>query len=120
MSHIVSIATKIRDPQAVAAACQRLKLSAPIHGTTQLFSGEATGLIVHLPDWQYPIVIDTPSGTIKYDNFNGQWGDQVQLDHFMQAYAVEKAKLEARHKGYQVHEQSLQDGSIKLQIIEGS
>jgi hypothetical protein len=37
----------------------------------------------------------------------------------MQSYAVEKAKLEARKKGYQVNEQQLQDGSIKLQIIEG-
>ena len=32
--------------------------------------------------------------------------------------AVEKAKLEARKKGYSVSEQPLQDGSIRLQIIE--
>ena len=33
-------------------------------------------------------------------------------------YAVEKAKLEARKQGHAVSEQALQDGSIKLQIIE--
>jgi hypothetical protein len=32
---------------------------------------------------------------------------------------VEKAKLEARRQGYQVSEQALHDGSIKLQIVEG-
>ena len=56
---------------------------------------------------------------MRYDNFSGHWGDQTQLDRFMQLYAVEKAKLEARKKGYQVNEQSLQDGAIRIQIIEG-
>ena len=32
--------------------------------------------------------------------------------------AVEKAKLEARKKGYSVSEQALNDGSIRLQIVE--
>jgi hypothetical protein len=32
--------------------------------------------------------------------------------------AFEKAKLEARKKGYSVSEQALNDGSVKLQIIE--
>ena len=39
-----------------------------------------------------------------------------ELDHFLQAYAAERAKIEARKKGYSVTEQSLQDGSIKLTI----
>ena len=48
------------------------------------------------------------------------WGDQVQLDRFLQMYAVERAKLEAQRNGFRCNEQALQDGSIKLQIIEGS
>jgi hypothetical protein len=119
MSHIVSIQTRIYDPVAVRAACQRLGLAAPTQGTASLFSGEATGLIVQLPGWQYPTVIDTLTGTVKFDNFEGHWGDQAHLDRFLQMYAVEKAKLEARKKGYRVTEQALQDGSIKLQLIEG-
>jgi hypothetical protein len=35
-------------------------------------------------------------------------------------YAVEKAKLEARKRGFSVTEQTLQDGSIKVQINEGA
>lgn len=45
------------------------------------------------------------------------WGDPKELHRFLQAYAVEKAKLAARAQGYVVREQALTDGSIKLQII---
>jgi hypothetical protein len=116
VSHIVSIKTEVRDAAAVRAACQRLGLPQPVHGTTQLFSGEVTGLAVELPNWRYPAVCDTETGQVQYDNYNGRWGDQEHLDRFLQAYAVEKARIEARKKGHSVTEQQLQDGSIKVTI----
>jgi len=119
MSHVVRIQTKVHDPVAVAAACQRLGLVAPVHGTAHLFSGEATGLLVQLPDWRYPAVVDTLTGSIRYDNFGGRWGEERQLHRFLQMYAVERTKLEARKKSYAVEEQAQQDGSIKLRIREG-
>lgn len=119
MSHIVRIQTKVHDPVAVGAACRRLGLSEPTHGTAHLYSGEATGLIVQLPGWTYPAVFDTVTGSAAYDNFGGTWGDPAQMDRFLQAYAIELCRLEARKKGYQITEQALQDGSVKLQIITG-
>lgn len=116
MSHIVSIKTEVRDAAAVRAACRRLGLAEPAQGTTKLYSGEATGLAVKLPEWVYPVVCDTTTGQMKYDNFNGRWGDPKHLNRFLQAYAVERAKIEARKKGYSVAEQQLADGSIKLTI----
>ena len=116
MSHIVTVTTEVRDAAAVRAACQRLGLAEPTHGTVKLFSGEATGLAVQLPDWTYPVVCDTATGQLKFDNFKGRWGDQKELDTFMQAYAVEKAKLESRRRGHSTTEQTLPDGSIKLTI----
>jgi hypothetical protein len=118
MSHIVSIASKIHDPLAVANACRRLGLPEPAMGTAQLFSGEAPGLVVQLPGWEYPAVIDTLTGVIRYDNYGGVWGEQEQLDRFLQMYTVEKAKLEARKTNHRVVEEQLQDGSIKLHIQE--
>ena len=44
------------------------------------------------------------------------WGQQQELDRFLQAYACEKTKIEARKKGHTVSEQMLADGSIKLTI----
>jgi hypothetical protein len=119
MSHIVTIQTRLYDPIALAAACQRLNLAAPEHGTAELFSGSATGLIVRLPGWTYPVVIDTLTGIARYDNFEERWGSQRELDKLIQAYTVEKCRLEARHRGHAVTEQQLADGSVRLRIVEG-
>lgn len=116
MSHIVTIKTEVRDPVAIQSACERLKLPATVFGKTRLFTSEATGWQVVLPDWRYPVVFETTSGEVKFDNFNGVWGDQSRLDSFLQAYAAEKAQIEARKSGHSVSEQQLADGSIRLQI----
>jgi len=120
MSHIVTVRTKVRDPVALTAACRRLGLVEPVLGTAKLFTSEATGLIVQLPGWTYPAVVDSHSGEVSYDNYGGKWGEQAQLDKLLQAYACEKAKLEARRQGHSVSEHQLSDGTIKLTIQVGS
>jgi hypothetical protein len=119
MSHIVSIQTEVRDPAAVQAACRRLGLAAPSFGVAKLYSAQETGWVVRLPGWHYPVVCQTETGKLAYDNFNGHWGEQRELDLWLQAYAVEKAKLEARKKGHIASEQTLADGSIKVTIQVG-
>jgi len=116
VSHIVQIKTQVRDATAVQAACQRLGLAPAVQETVRLFSGTATGLTVRLPGWKYPAVFDVTTAEAKFDNYGGHWGDQKELDRFLQAYATEKAKLEARRRGHSVTEQQLSDGSIKLTI----
>jgi hypothetical protein len=74
---------------------------------------------VQLTGWSYPIVIDLATGTVKADNYGGQWGNPSKLDSFRQAYAVEKAKIEARKKGHSVSERVTKDGSIQLTITTG-
>jgi hypothetical protein len=115
----VQIQTEVRDPVAITAACQRLKLAAPVFGTAQLFSEAKTGWQVQLPDWRYPVVVDVNTGQVGYDNYEGRWGDQRRLDEFIQMYSVEKAKCEARKRGHSVTEQTLADGSIKLTVQVG-
>ena len=119
MSHIVTVQTRLHDPMALTAACQRLNLAAPEPGTAALYSGNATGLIVRLPGWTYPVVIDTLTGIARYDNYGGRWGEKKELDRLLQAYAVEKCRIEARRRGHAVMEQQLENGSVRLQIVEG-
>lgn len=119
MSHIVSIQTEVRDPAAIAAACRRLRLPEPVFGQVELFSGSKTGWQVQLPGWRYPVVIDVNTGHIDFDNYSGRWGEQTRLDAFLQSYAVEKARIEARKRGHSVTEQQLADGSIKLTVQVG-
>ncbi|HBN75522.1 MAG TPA: DUF1257 domain-containing protein [Planctomycetaceae bacterium] len=119
MSHIVQIQTEVRDPIAVRSACDRLSLPQPTEGTFKLFTTSATGVGVELPEWRYPVVCETQTGQVRFDNYGGRWGKQVHLDRFLQSYAVEKARLEARKKGHTITEQSLEDGSIKLTVNVG-
>jgi hypothetical protein len=115
----VSIKTQVRDTAAVAAACRRHALPEPVHGTARIYSGQATGLLVQLPGWHYPAVVETATGTIRYDNSKGAWSDEQQLQRFLQAYVVEQARIEARKKSYLTTEQSLADGSILVDIEVG-
>jgi hypothetical protein len=119
LSHIVEIKTEIRDEAAVKAACTRLQIPTPEHKTVRLFNATATGLCVQLPGWSYPLVADLQTGQLRYDNYNGHWGEQKHLNSFLQAYAVEKAKIEARKKGHSVSETRLQDGSIRVTVRVG-
>ena len=119
MSHVVVIKTEVRDPLAVDLACWRLKLPDMTWGTAKFYADEATGWLVRLPEWKYPVVCDTTEGRLHFDNFEGRWGPQERLDAFLQAYAVEKTRLEARKQGYSIVEQALSDGSVKLTIEVG-
>ena len=47
------------------------------------------------------------------------WGNHKHLEAFLQAYAVEKTRLEARRAGHDISERQLADGSIKLTINVG-
>ena len=47
-----------------------------MQGKAELYSGEASGLLVQLPDWTYPAVIDVQSGELRFDNYGGAWKGQ--------------------------------------------
>jgi hypothetical protein len=49
VSNIVSIQTKVRDSAAVAAACKRLSLPAPVVGTAKLYSGASDSAAAAIP-----------------------------------------------------------------------
>jgi len=119
MSHIVEIKTQITDEKAIRAACVRLQLASPEHKQARLFSTTATGLCVQLPGWNYPVVCELSTGSLKFDNYNEAWGRQEELNKFLQGYAVEKARIEARKKGHRVSESKLEDGSIKVTVHVG-
>jgi hypothetical protein len=119
VSHIVSISTEVRDESAVQSACRRLHLPRAVRGTFELYSSTETGLGIELPHWKYPVVANTETGQLRYDNYGGRWGAQEFLDQFLQRYAVERAAIEARKRGHSVVEQKLDNGSIKLTVNVG-
>ncbi len=121
MSHIVTIKTACKDINAIRAACSVLKLDAPVIGTHKLYNNQtAQGIGVSLPDWRFPIVISQETGEIRFDNYGGSWGKQTHLDAFVQRYAIEKARIEARKKNHSFREETLSNGSVKVTITPRS
>lgn len=119
MSHTVCVVTQVRDRVAISAACRRLGLAEPRNGKARLYSSEAEGIVIQLPGWKYPIVANTDTGQIAFDDFGGRWGDREKLHRLLQTYAVEVARLDARRHGRTVVEQRLPDGSILLEVQVG-
>ena len=64
MSHVVTVQTKVRDTEALAAACRRLELAAPVQESVSLFNASVSGLVVRLPGWQFPVVVDLSAGSV--------------------------------------------------------
>jgi hypothetical protein len=118
MSHLVTVQTRLTDATAIAATCKRLELPEPTQGTVEFYSGTASGLLVQLPGWQYPAVIDTASGLVQFDHYEERWGEERHLHRLLQTYAIEKCRLEAQAKRHTFHEQPLEDGFVLLQITE--
>ncbi|MFH5806300.1 DUF1257 domain-containing protein [Alienimonas sp. DA493] len=121
MSHIVTVAAKATDPAALAAACDRLKLPPPQTETVTFFDRSVqTGLAVRPPGFVYPIVCDTETGDLYHDTYEGRWGDESFVGRLLQAYAVEKTKLQAQARGHRIAETALPDGSVKLTVTAGA
>jgi len=102
MSHTMNINLEIHDRDALLAACQRLGLTIT-EGRHKLYSSTEEGIAISLPGWRYPVVIKS-DGTVAYDNYNGNWGKIEELNKLKAYYGLEKAKAEARKKGYSVYE----------------
>ncbi len=111
MSHTMSIQTEIRDLTALEAACKRLELTTET-GTFKLFQTTEEGTAIHFEGWKYPAVVKN-DGTVAYDDYNGRWGDVGQLNELTAYYGLEKAKMEARKKGYSIYERSIDNGNIQ-------
>lgn len=141
MSHMAHIATEFRDLEALKAACKRLGWEFLEDATSYrwygLFVGDSPmpeGLTkddlgrcehaIRVPGAQYEIGL-----TRRGDKWAAHWDwyEDGGLDKAMgrtggplkQAYAVEKAKIEARKNGHSVTEQRRADGSIRLTIQAG-
>ena len=116
MSHVVTIETRLRDPAALTAACERLKLPEPTRETIKFFDGsEHAGLAVRPPGFVYPVIV-RESGEVRLDTYGGRWGDESFLGRLKQAYALEAAKLQAKARGHRITETALPNGTVKLTV----
>lgn len=102
MSHTMNIEIELHDRAALEAACQRLGVRM-IEGIHRLYQTVEEGIGICLPGWKYPVVVKD-DGSVAYDNYGGSWGNISEFNKLRAYYGVEKAKIEARKRGYSVQE----------------
>lgn len=122
MSHFTTIATQIRDIEALRQACGELGftlrqgIEARGYGSTRhpgehviVLKGPYDIAVNRQPDGSYGLTTDWWDGHVEKE-VGTNYGRLLQL------YGVHKARIEAQRKGYTVHRQTLADGAIKLVI----
>ena len=123
MSHFTSIATQIKDVEALRAACQEMSL-------TLLQNADARGYYENKTKGEYVIRLKGPydiavnkqaDGTfgLNADLWNGHVEKEVGPGYgkLLQLYGVHKASIEARKKGLSVLRRHQPNGSIKLVLM---
>ena len=119
MSHTVQVkSTQMTDFDCIIRATQRLNLARPTEGRHKMFDDQVIdGLSLQLPDWREPVVIDR-AGKVYYDNYRGEWGNQIELDRLIQAYTLERSASELTAMGYtSLTEVPLENGDVKLEAV---
>jgi hypothetical protein len=147
MSHVSLIALKVRDLEALDAACQRLGLELVRGQKTYRWYGQSVGdyplpegmTAADLGKCDHAIrVKDRPTayeiGLVKrpgqdhyallWDFYAGGFGLEAKVGagcaKLKQAYAVQLARKEARRRGFSLTEAVQADGGIRLTMRQGA
>jgi len=116
MSHIVTLNLKYTDVQALETACQKRNISYQKHKhKCQIYSNNVDAIFsFKLPGWTFPVAV-MEDGEVKYDNYNGHWGDQSKLDSFSQEYGKQIGIQElAKENMFLSSEEQTEDGTMIL------
>jgi hypothetical protein len=114
MSHTVTIKAQFKDLETILATAREMGLQEPKVDFAKLYASTHNGVVVKLPGWTYPVIIDRQTGEVHFDNFNGAWGKKEHLDRFTQLYAVNRAQSVAKAKGLLTSRKVLPNGSIQV------
>ena len=121
MSHTTTLRVSMTNLEILKAACTALGLKFTTGPqTVELFSNNVTGdLSVKLPNWVYPVVVNSKTGEVSLDNYNGQWGHMDEFHKLSQEYSLQTAEAEAEEftlQGWTVERQKQVNGDILLVI----
>lgn len=117
MSHFTSISTEIRDLEALRAAVARMGLEIAENGGCRYYYGtRQKELVIRLPG-RYDAALERQSDgsyLLTADWFGGHVAESLGAngDSLLQLYAVEKAKLEGRRRGFSVTERQEGDAIV--------
>lgn len=115
MSHIVKANVEMKNERCLVKAAEYLGLENLGKKTHKLYAGQtAEGIGFTLPGWSYPVVVNPENGVAKFDNYNGAWGKQIELDKLVQRYSIEAITEQAELEGYNIEENELENGDVEM------
>jgi len=126
MSHTVKMETQIKDKEALKEAVEKLGYKILKEGNVEIafFDGKLhktrNGVLIKIPNWKYPVFIDLDTGEVKFDNYNGEWGDIRDLNKLKAEYAI-RTVLKIARKKYKLSGKALKkiEEDIERQRKEG-
>lgn len=114
MSHTTALkSVQMTDKNIILKVAEKLKLK--FLGEREFTMYDRTkqyGMGFQLDGWSQPLVIDTKTGNAAYDNYNGSWGAQDELDKMVQEYAAESNRQQGALAGYYLQENYLPNGDL--------
>ncbi len=125
MSHTTAVTTDFKNKPALAKACERIgaKIDTAVK-SVRLYQGQTPcDTSVQLKGWDYPLAVNTTTGKVQFDNYNGAWGNIKEFQNLRQEYSVavveqEQSVQEMLNQGWSLERQPLPNGDIKLMLNE--
>src|SRR3972149_7573705 len=115
MSHTMNLQVNITDLDALQRAVESMGGKIGKEGTHRLYgSNRVKGKKIDLPGWKYPIVLKE-DGSLSYDRYQSK-PDAARIEELKAEYGLEKAKIEARRRGYSIQESVDETGNKELTI----
>jgi len=99
MSHSQTVKVTVTNKEALEATAREMNaqsFSTEVNDV-KLFDGTYRGMFIHLQNWRYPVVID--GGELRYDSYNGSWGNEKDLQTFRQGYAANVVRIAGINDG---------------------
>ena len=124
MSHTTKVQVQFKDSKALRDACNALKIpfqEGPF--TVSFYDGQKHegNIKVTLPGWTYPVLFNSQTGDVAYDNYEGKWGDIRQLHNLVQEYALQVAEDQASElklQGWTIERVPQANGDIQLVLTQ--
>ena len=128
MSHFTTIQTQVRDLDALADACQEMKLGFVANARCRGYAGitRQAPYIIQLKG-PYDIAVDpSPENDGTYGLTTDWWDGHVAKEvgtgygRLLQSYGIHNTMREARTRGLRVNRRQEEDGSVLLTLEGGA
>lgn len=99
MSETITIRTEYKNLDILKACVERMNGKWLGHGSHKLFAETVQGYGFKLNKWSYPIVLTDSLDSLKYDDYNGSWGNVADLSLIHSDYIISQAEQTAMNNG---------------------